>query len=329
MADLQILEKDLKQTSENIFFIVGTSRSGSTLLQSMLNSHSDITIPPETHFFHSSEGMHKKYFKAKCEKRFRNNMIEYWCRQKTRLGDLDLCELKLKENAKNLGLHAPNDLYKLHLTMYRKFRGKNITGEKTPKHILYTDQILDTFPKAKIISLFRDPRAVAHSEKCVQFGSPSVFITSKRWRKYVKKHHQLQRELSNKQYTTVRYCDLIAKPKSELQRISGFLGVDFEGSMLQFHKREEKGFAEQENSWKNETFEPLKKDKNSEWQKALSDAEVAIIEATAGKYLGFMKYQNNTSLFLKIRSFPFFFYDYGKSIQATIMGTREEDYISL
>ena len=329
MIDLHISKKDLEQTSENIFFIVGTSRSGSTLLQSMLNSHSNITIPPETHFFHSSKGIHKKYSKAACEKRFRKKLIEFWCRKKTRLGDLQLCENRLKENAENLEIHTPIDLYNLHLTLYRKIRGKNIIGEKTPKHILHTEDILRAFPKAKIISLFRDPRAVAHSEKCVKFGSPSVFITSKRWRKYVKMHYQLKRELPDDQYQMLRYCDLIKNPKSELEKISSFLGVPFQNKMLRYHNREEKGFAEHEKSWKNETLQPLKKDKNKEWVKALSDHEVAIIEATAGKYLNSMKYQNKSSLYCRFKSIPFFLYDYSKSVQATILGTRKEEYINL
>lgn len=329
MADIHLSEGDLKQTCDNIFFIVGTSRSGSTLLQSMLNSHDEITIPPETHFFHSFRGILKKYYRASCEKRFRKELIEFWCREKTRLGDLQICEKRLKESAERLGLHSPVDLYKLHLTLYRMNRGKNIVGEKTPKHILHTDKILNAFPKAKIISLFRDPRAVAHSEKCVQFGSPSVFVTSKRWRKYVKMHHNLNAELSDEQYITLRYCDLIQNPESALQKLSSFLGVDFQESMLQYHKREEKGFAEQEKSWKNETLKPLKKDKNSEWVGSLTEAEVAIIEATAGKYLDSMKYQNKTTLTTRIRSIPFFLVDYGKSVQATILGTRKEEYLSL
>lgn len=328
MNRININKKDLEQTSENIFFIVGTSRSGSTLLQSMLNSHGDITIPPETHFFYSCKSINNKYCDATCEKRFRKELIEFWCRNKTRIGDLQLSENRLKDFAAKLGLHKPFDLYNLHLTLYRKIRGKQIVGEKTPKHILFTEDIIEAFPKAKIISLFRDPRAVAHSEKCVQFGSPSVFITSKRWRKYVKTHHYLRRRFSEKQYTMLRYCDLIQNTQSELERLCRFLGVDFKESMLNYHNREEKGFADQEKSWKNETLEPLKKDKNNEWVDALSDYEIAIIEATAGKFLHSINYNYKTSFSSRIKSLPYFVFDYGKSVQASILGSRKEDYVS-
>jgi len=329
MDELNITKKDLKQTSDNVFFIVGTSRSGSTLLQSMLNSHSGITIPPETHYFYSCKKVNNKHCNANCEKRFRNELIEFWCRKKTRIADLQLCENRLKEFAADLGLHEPCDLYNLYLTLYRKKRGKQIVGEKTPKHILFTSDIFKAFPKVKIISLFRDPRAVAHSEKCVQFGSPSVFVTSKRWRKYVKTHHKLNNRLSVDQYMSLRYCDLVENTQSELEKLCKFLGVDFSESMLKFYKREEKGFPDQEKSWKNETFEPLKKNKNIEWKSELSQQEIAIIEATAGRYLGSIQYKNRTRFLSLIKCLPFFIFDYGKSVQATILGTRKENYVSL
>lgn len=329
MIETNITKEDLKQTSENIFFIVGTSRSGSTLLQSMLNSHGNITIPPETHFFYSYKGVNKKYSKANCRKRFRKRLIEFCCHNKTRLGDLELCENKLKYFAAKLGLHTPCDLYNLHLTLYRKIRGKQIVGEKTPKHILFTEDILKVYPKAKIISLFRDPRAAAHSEKSVQFGSPSVYITSKRWRKYVKAHHTLNQKLSDKQYIMLRYCDLIKNPQTELKRLSEFLGVDFNKSMLNYYKREEKGFADHEQSWKNETLEPLKKDKNSDWKSSLTAHEISIIEATTGKYLRSMHYDNKTKFLSRITSLPYLTFDYGKSVKATALGTRKDDYLSL
>ena len=48
----------------DIIFIIGVGRSGTTLLQSMLHSHSEIHFSPETHFvkrFLNPEIHHKKY----------------------------------------------------------------------------------------------------------------------------------------------------------------------------------------------------------------------------------------------------------------------------
>jgi len=41
----------LAEIREGLFFIVGNHRGGTTLLQSMLTSHSELSIPPETGFF--------------------------------------------------------------------------------------------------------------------------------------------------------------------------------------------------------------------------------------------------------------------------------------
>ncbi|MGH7573620.1 MAG: sulfotransferase [Longimicrobiales bacterium] len=35
------------------FFIVGSGRSGSTLLQVLIDAHPNLAIPPESHVYHS------------------------------------------------------------------------------------------------------------------------------------------------------------------------------------------------------------------------------------------------------------------------------------
>jgi len=41
------------ELKKKLFFVVGCGRSGTTLLKSILCSHSDIYLPPETFFFTS------------------------------------------------------------------------------------------------------------------------------------------------------------------------------------------------------------------------------------------------------------------------------------
>lgn len=45
----------------NLFFIVGVGRSGTTLIRLMLNSHPDVAIPYETHFITNYIGQLDKY----------------------------------------------------------------------------------------------------------------------------------------------------------------------------------------------------------------------------------------------------------------------------
>jgi len=323
----EIEYQDLRNTRETLFFIVGTSRSGSTLLQSMLNTHSKVVIPPETHFFHSYYHLSKVYQDGSSAT-FRDRLIDFWYDKKTRMSDLGLEKEMVKRAADSLDLYAPLELFLLQMTLYRQERQKEIIGEKTPRHILHVPEILEAFPNAKIISLFRDPRAAAYSEIRAHFGSPSVIVTTRRWHKYVAMHHQLEEELSSDQYMMLQYRDLVASPEKVLQQVTNLTNIPFEEQMLRYYDRDEKGFAEGEESWKSGTFEPLKKNKNEEWKTGLSSGQVALVEKWAGSYLKEMGYEPQNVSFSIPKSLLYHSWDMGRSAWATITNSRYEGYQS-
>lgn len=279
--DTEIEQQDLRDTQKRMFFIVGTSRSGSTLLQSMLNMHSKVVIPPETHFFHSYPYL-KENYSEESKATFRDQLVDFWYDHKTRISDLGLDKDAVQTVADTLDLYTPLELFVLQMTMYRLQRQKEIIGEKTPRHILRVPDILEAFLNAQIISLFRDPRAAAYSEIKAHFGSPSVIVTTRRWHKYVAMHQKLKDDLLSDQYMMLRYRDLVSNPKEILEKISGLIGIEFEEQMLNYYNRDEKGFADGEEDWKSGTFEPLKKNKNEEWKTGLSAGQVALVEQWAG-----------------------------------------------
>lgn len=49
------------------------------------------------------------------------------------------------------------------LQTYAEAHGKARCGEKTPRHYLYIDTLLEWFPRATVVFVVRDPRAVAAS----------------------------------------------------------------------------------------------------------------------------------------------------------------------
>ncbi|MDR9367170.1 MAG: sulfotransferase [Balneolaceae bacterium] len=320
--------EDLHNTKNRIFFVLGTSRSGSTLLQSMLSSHSELIVPPETHFFNSYQHLQKEFKSTNRRTDFRERVIDFWYDQKTRIRDLNLQKEEVLKLAENLNLANPLELFTLQLTMYRVERDKLIIGEKTPRHMLHVSDILDAYPGAKIISLFRDPRAKAYSEIKAQFGSPSVLVSTKRWKKYVRVHEQLQQELDKKQYLMIRYSDLIADAEGVLQKICDFLGVSFEKQMLNYYDRDETGFADGETSWKKRTLKPIQKNRNEDWKSALTNWQIALIENTAGDYLKKMNFKTSN-----VKSLPFPIkllwkaVDYSRSARAAITRSRQEGYI--
>lgn len=242
--------------------------------------------------------------------------------------DLCLESAKVKECCSDMNLTSPDELFNLQLTMYRVERGKEIVGEKTPRHIRHVEDILEVFPNAKVISLFRDPRATALSELKAYFGSPSVIVTTKRWREYVQKHFELQEKLPAETYKMIRYCDLIKFPEQTLKEITSHIGVEFESEMLDYHNRdcEEKGFAPGEHSWKQETLQPLKTNKNRHWRDQLTDWQIALIEDVAGEWLEKMGYEPQGKTLHRTQKAWYTAVDIGRSAIATITNARDEGY---
>lgn len=323
---IDITHNDLQQTKDHIFFIVGTSRSGSTLFQSMLSSHSKVVVPPETHYFHSKAVVDQAFERAQDKEQFCRGLIDFWYAHKTRMRDLGLDKQEVLQHAENLKLWSPIQLYILHLTMYRKERGKEILGEKTPLHILHIDEIMDAFPKARIISMFRDPRAASYSEIKAYFGSPSVLVTTGRWKRYVNIHFERAESLPRDSYMMMRYWELIQNTEEKLREVSELLDIAYEPQMLEYYKRDEKGFAKGETEWKKGTLKPIQKDKNKEWREGLENWQVALIENRAGHFLTKMGYEQSTEPLPFLKKWFFAGVDMMRSLWSTVTNSRDEGY---
>lgn len=282
---------DLADVASTLFFIVGTSRSGTTLLQALLNAHSRICIPPETHFFTYEEEFEwrpSRLFDAGDASAF----VRFLFEEKRRLDDLDLEERSLLRAADRLDVSSKRALFLLVASSYRERVGKEIVGEKTPRHLLQVETIAERYPEARFLVLFRDPRAKALSERKVPFGSPSLFVSARRWRRYVQEYQRLADVLADDRYYQTTYETIVRQTDDEARRIASFLGVDFEDDMLAFYDRDEteKGYPERED-WKQNTMKPIQADHIDKWKDELSAREIALVERTAGAYLEEMGYE--------------------------------------
>lgn len=290
-ATVQVDPGDLDDVASRLFFIVGTSRSGTTLLQALLNAHSDVLIPPETHFFKYEDELSARWYqwmKAAPLRAF----VDYLFEEKRRMEDLGIDREELVRAIKKAGVESKTELFLLVMALYgAKKGGATVLGEKTPRHLLYVDELADRYPDARFLVLFRDPRAKALSERHVPFGSPSLFVSAWRWRSYVQEHFALEQKLSSDRYFQTTYETLVRDPEAEIRKITSFLGIEFEDQMLTFYNREEeeKGYPERE-QWKENTMKPIQKDRIDRWKEELSRPEIKLVEATAGPYLAEMGY---------------------------------------
>ena len=266
---------------DGLFFIVGPHRSGTTLLQAMLSSHSRLTVPPETGYFdqvwprRSALGSLTDPANLERVGRFVNGP------------DCAVSDLQLdwSQVIATLALspRGYEDLFVAILASYAQERGKRRAGEKSPRHIFAVTELSRLYPRAKFLCLIRDPRAVVCSERKTSWGSKSVLRITRRWCRVVDAAERLESSLSPDRFRVIRYEELIADPEAQLRSGCEFLGESFEPQMLQFHERSEaeRGFRDDE-VWKENTLGVVDRDRAERWRSGLTEAQVQLIETLAG-----------------------------------------------
>jgi hypothetical protein len=266
-----------------MFFIVGTGRSGTTLLQAMLMSHPRIFIPPETRYFGVTDPDIVLGGTARGpgdDDRYLDAAIPDWTRREFGIEEADL---RAAIGATDLSTR------KVFLTLARLWAirsGKPRIGEKTPNHEKSIGRICAVFPGARFIQMIRDPRDVVVSKRDHRLqGHGSVVRYARSMRKVYDRDAEYGAALPASVYTRVRYEDLIAHPESELRRICAFLGEEFDPAMLRYHERPDAGFAGFEREWKGLTLAPLTASRIGRYREKLTAREIRTVERTIGPHL--------------------------------------------
>lgn len=275
------------------FFIVGVGRSGTSLLQSILSSHSKICIPPETAF------VRENILSVKRQPGFTEREIESANKKVQRI--LSASSVELPKSFSD-----EPDFYHSLFKMYCEEQNKEIVGDKDPRLIEFIEAVSMLFKDAQFIHLVRDPRDVLLSKKKAEWskGKPSWYHT---FANYVqlKMGERQGRKLSVDQYLTITYESLLASPENIIEKLCVFLDAEFEVSMLSFQDKAKELVSEDEKQWKKETMGPLLKDNTGKWKGKLSDWEIALTERLCKQAFSLGGYQfsgsyNNLSSFQKI-----------------------------
>lgn len=219
---------------QELHFIVGIGRSGTTLLTKLLNNHPAVHCLPEANFlvFCLHGYKDKTHFTAQ-DLDVIFGQIEIYSLTHPWIGwDFDPAQVKQKM-LDMLRDNAQVTYEQLCKAIYAHFK---VTGEdkseakmlldKNPSYTLFTKHIGRAFPQSKFILLVRDYRANVLSRKqSVYMKSAHVGFNAHRWRLFNKLVMQWQRRHAGKMIV-VRYEDLVRQPTVELGRICGFLGID-------------------------------------------------------------------------------------------------------
>ncbi|MBE7188968.1 sulfotransferase [Jatrophihabitans endophyticus] len=263
-------------------FLVGSARSGTTLLSVMLHAHPRIAMPPETRFLIPCY-RNRANFGDLTVAANRRRLARRMTRPRSRFRDLGLDRRAVVQHIVN----GPPTLGSAAGTVWRDFahsRGKVRWGEKRPAYWQDMDVILRLFPDAQIIHLVRDGRACIASLKQVHWYGGSVIKAATTWSLAERELTRLGRKLPAGSYHRLRYEDLLADPADELGRLCSFLGEDFDEGMLAFNQAAG-DIVPDRKTWHNRTKGDIDPARIEAWRTSLTPDEIGMLEGMIGRDL--------------------------------------------
>ncbi len=253
-------------------FIIGSCRSGTTLLRNMLNAHPRIHIAFEPQFY---------WYRALFRRRrpAREFLDYYFQTPHFRWQRVDparvLAQLPSPLTRDHLGLAFAAVLRE----KAARF-GRVRFGDKTPAHTSALEQIYADFPEAKAIHIIRDPRATVVSLSKMPWAPPSLLINAtylEQERKYVKKFHE--------RMLHVRLEDLLADPHATMTRVLDFVGEPWDDAVLDHASHQPGADDTPPYPWLERATRPRANDAPSTTWPGLTPVQIRMIERVTRKVM--------------------------------------------
>lgn len=268
------------------FFIIGSSRSGTTLLRLILSGHSRLHIPPETWFirplvakFSLTEQLSRTEIDAAVEIITSNR----------RWPDMQFPVEEYREHIARLPSAKLVDLINVVFHKQLRSAGKARFGDKTPNYFFIVPELATLYPGAKFIHLIRDGRDVAIS--FVDAGWERYYDRKEfEWTLAMRQQRQYARMSIADQILEVRYEDLVINLDGSIKRICAFLGEQFEPAMLDWSDQK-KNIPDRERHIHAKLDRPVSNDAVGVWKKKLSAFECFLIESCLHRDLSELGYE--------------------------------------
>ena len=266
------------------FFIIGSGRSGNTLLRSILSGNSDISIPPESYRipfaikrFHIFNNRSWKEIVYEVLSEFENCREFYtW--------NIDIKDVQKRlENISESKRTLSNIFDELFCTYSEKHsQGSKIWGDKTPMNTLYLDWIGSVFPNSKFIHIIRDGRDVASSY--IKMGRyDTILEAANRWIKSIELASSFGSKIKEN-YMEIRYEDLVTKPEEIIKKTCDFINIVYDPEMLDHTKQVEK-LGDTNKDHHSNLSKPISSDSIGKWKNNLSESDQRSITKLLSNHL--------------------------------------------
>lgn len=281
------------------FFIIGSPRSGTTLLRLMLTTHDAIVVPPECGFMLWLEPEFGRWTAAELADPHNRDRLaarivaarkfETWGLSHGQVLDA------IADAASGGYAGACEAVYRLWGA--RQGKSAAIWGDKNNHYLSHVDALKALYPSARFLHIVRDGRDVACSYRevmALRTASPyrpelpvEIGQIAVRWSGDVRVIRAQLGRLALGDALEIRYEDLVLDPEGGLERICRWFGVSFDPGMLRFHEANRQRGLEPAATidWKARTLDPVNTATVGRHLSVLSDEERREFESTAGAEL--------------------------------------------
>lgn len=264
-------------------FVVGSGRSGTTLLRLMLDSHPMLAIPGESTFIRYL-WMNRDYY-------WRRGQFQPRLLLKAILADPNFQRWEIPAErvwARVQLLETPSfsDIIAAPFEAYADSHGKSRWGDKTPNYVLSIREIAQLFPDASFVHVIRDGRNVALSYMSIPMFTGGIWAATWLWRDRVNAGLRAGKSLGPQRYLQIRYEDLVRNPERELRALCVFLNLEFSGDMLRYYLDAESRLqAPPDRVRFHENISAPPRPSLTDWRSEMPRDDLLIFESVAGDLL--------------------------------------------
>ena len=252
-----------KEIIKGRIFIVGCPRSGTTLLQSLLAAHPEISSFPESFFFNYLVPSRPWLIKLGIASRWVKPQFKKFLHESHH----DNMEIYLPKFGIFMEQYAQAFVQVLDILTTQQ--GKNLWLEKTPWHVHYIDYIEQFVEQAKFIHIIRNGQDVVASLYEVTNKYPELWHGAKDIDRcvdiWIKAVQSSQNHLHKHNHTLVRYEELVENPQLVLEELCKYIDVSFNQRMLQDYNVAAKQVVLKNEPWKASVCSEIKNTNNSKF----------------------------------------------------------------
>jgi hypothetical protein len=260
-------------------FVVGFSRSGTTLVQALLGAHPHIAAPPEMHFIQRIAQLADYWGDLADDAVFHRVITETvqppvpWLEQ---CGfDADTIFGRARSGPRTYA--AVLDAV---LSDFAERQGKPRWSEKTPRQ--HPSPIWRHFPAAQVVHVVRDPRPTIASTMAKLGAFTDPVVAARAWHRFTTEASLAGARRGPSHYLRIRYEDLSREPEPVLRQVFTFLGEDFDPTVVTDLSRRRTAVPTRMGSLLEPVMSPIAAPDESAWRETLPQLQRARIAAVVG-----------------------------------------------